>query len=108
MNAAEMVFFGTRVECHTRSELQAVIRYLEQHFPHWHYKRWKPQNVSPRGDFCALALGNEKSPNIVVNNATILALLPRNEKTITYTEFQRLSGIRGKYKRGGNGRAERR
>lgn len=100
ISMAQQVFFGARVKCHTSNEVKTVLRYLQRFFPHWHRTPWKAQNVMPSADFCAVSLGSERSPHIVVHNAVIIALNPVNEKTISFTEFKKQTGMRGRYRKG--------
>jgi hypothetical protein len=95
----KLFYFGLRVEVHTTKELMCVVSYLEKYFPHWYRERWHYENARPNPDYPCVGVGGAESANPIYRGCTTVALFPKNENCISFAEFKKRSGKRGRYKK---------
>lgn len=96
--AERFLLHGLRVEVNTTKEIQCVLRFLDQRMPHWYRTRWHYSSARARSDLPAIGLSDPKTGVHIIEDCVTVSHLTKNENTISFEDFLKLSRKRGQYK----------
>lgn len=96
--AERFLLYGLRVEVNTAKEIQAVLRFLDQRMPHWYRTGWHYESARPRSDLPTIGLSDPQTGVHIIEDCVTISHLRKNENTISFEDFFKLSRRRGKYK----------
>lgn len=96
--AERFLLYGLRVEVNTKKEIQYVLHFLDMRMPHWYRTGWHYESARPRSDLPAVGLSDPETGVHIIEDCVTISHLRKNENTISFEDFFKLSRKRGKYK----------